>query len=482
MQDNSDNISQGRPLYVVTVAIAILFACQFLPWSKLTGGFVGDFNLFEDLSGPLDVKAHAVAPDVDLASEIAEAESEVTENVTAEEELPLHEICSRDTGLSESYVPAYVSKNDFLQPRVDGEMVIEDYSPDGTALDRFRAALGRAGERCVRIAVIGDSYIEGDLLCQDIRKELRKSYGGGGVGYVALHSDFPGFRRSVIQSDNGWENHDIRTSGEAGTKTLSGVVSKSVPGATATFRGPASPENLKKWSRTLFVYTSPADGNVDIETAAGKQQFAVSACAEPSVLEVCGTTDFVTLTTDIDGLVSYGLWLENRSGITVDCMSIRGYSGLKHRAMSQEIASVMNSYVGYDLIIVEYGTNALSEEQTDYTSYSNVMCKSVNRIRQCHPEADILILGVGDRGIKKGSDIVSMPTVSAMTASQRLTAQKCGVAFWDMREAMGGDGAIIDWRKRGLVNSDYIHINAKGGAELGSMFVKSLLKATETDE
>lgn len=447
----------------------------------MTGGFVSDFNLFEDLSGPLDVKGRATGGDIDLAQEIAEAESEEL-NVTAEEEPPVREIESPAAEESESYVPNYVNSNNFLSPRVDGEMVIEDYSPDGTALARFKAALGRAASENVRIAVIGDSYIEGDLLCQDIRRKLRAVYGGSGVGYVALHSDFPGFRRSVVQSDKGWTNHDIRTSRATAVKTLSGVVSTSEPGATVTFKGASSPENLKSWDRSTFIYSSPVAGNVEIKTSSGTQQFAVSATDTPQAIELDGHTDFITLSTDIDSLVSYGLWLEGTNGITVDCMSIRGYSGLKHRSLSPEISSAMNVHVDYDLIIVEYGTNAVSEEQTDYTSYSNVMCKSISRIRQCYPGADILILGVGDRGIKQGSEVVSMPAIKSMTAAQRLTAQKCGVAFWDTREAMGGDGSIVDWRKRGLVNGDYIHINGKGGAELADMFVRSLLKAVGANE
>lgn len=481
MQNDSNNISQGRPLFVVSVAIILLLACQFLPWSDMTGGFVSDFNLFEDLAEPLDVKEHATNTGVDLAREIAEAESEETD-VTAEEELPVHEIEAPVVEEAESYTPAYVTDNRFLSPRVDGEMVIEDYSPDGTALDRFKAALGRASSENVRIAVIGDSYIEGDLLCQDIRKKLRAVFGGAGVGYVALHSDFPGFRRSVVQSDNGWTNHDIRTSKATAVKTLSGVISTSEPGATVTFKGASSPADLKTWQRSTFIYSSPAAGNVEIRTAAGTQQFAVEPSDRPQAIEVDGSTDFITLSTDVDSLVSYGLWLEGACGITVDCMSIRGYSGLRHRSMSQDIAAAMNPYVDYDLVIVEYGTNAVSEEQTDYTSYSNVMCKAISRIRQCHPGADIIILGVGDRGIKQGSEIVSMPAIKSMTAAQRLTAQKCGVAFWDTYEAMGGEGSIVDWRKRGLVNGDYIHINGKGGAELAGMFVGSLLKAVGVNE
>ena len=39
-----------------------------------------------------------------------------------------------------------------------------------------------------------------------------------------------------------------------------------------------------------------------------------------------------------------------------------------------------------------------------------------------------------------------------------------------------GATVIVDGRDRGLVNADYIHLSHKGGAELASIFVKSLFK------
>ena len=66
----------------------------------------------------------------------------------------------------------------------------------------------------VRIAVVGDSYIEGDIFTQDLREKLQSRFGGSGVGYVSMHTDFPGFRRSVHQGGSGWNAHKH---GEKGT-------------------------------------------------------------------------------------------------------------------------------------------------------------------------------------------------------------------------------------------------------------------------
>ena len=40
------------------------------------------------------------------------------------------------------------------------------------------------------MAVVGDSYIEGDIFTQDPRELFQDAYGGEGVGCVNMHSDF----------------------------------------------------------------------------------------------------------------------------------------------------------------------------------------------------------------------------------------------------------------------------------------------------
>lgn len=64
-----------------------------------------------------------------------------------------------------------------------------------------------------------------------------------------------------------------------------------------------------------------------------------------------------------------------------------------------------------------------------------------------------------------------------MIQTQRETAHKCRIHFWDTRAAMGGEDAVVDWRSRKLLNADYIHLNHAGGAELAKLFDSALQKA-----
>ena len=46
------------------------------------------------------------------------------------------------------------------------------------------------------------------------------------------------------------------------------------------------------------------------------------------------------------------------------------------------------------------------------------------------------------------------------------SARKAGCLFYDTRESMGGNDAIVDWVRQGLANKDYIHLTHKGGKKL----------------
>ncbi len=462
---SSDNV-----LTVPVLSLGLLLLLSFVPWSDISNQRINDFSLFEDLmTEKIAVKT------TELIDPLLE---EAMQEVTADKELPIVDLQQSEPPVVNEQINhvAPVEQTDVRYvavEKIDGVQPIEDFSADGCGLARFSGALANSDGRLVRIAVIGDSYIEGDILTQDIRRLLQSEYGGRGVGYMSMHSDFPGFRRSVVQSDAGWKVVDMRSGARDSIKTIAGEYCESTVGSKTSFTG-AKGENVKSWSRSRLLFISPSDGVISITTASGPEDYEIEASQSLQALCVEGETSQMTIKTEIEGLKVLGAWMDDAVGISVDCMSLRGNSGVTHRQISVPLAGSMSEYVDYDLIVVEYGMNALSSEQSDYSSYSLVMSKVIARLKACYPNADILMLGVGDRGQKTGADVTSLPTVGAMTAAQRDCARKEGILFWDVRGAMGGENAIVDWRRKGLVNADYIHLNHKGGAVLAEQFVKSL--------
>ena len=160
-------------------------------------------------------------------------------------------------------------------------------------------------------------------------------------------------------------------------------------------------------------------------------------------------------------------------------MSLRGYSGITHNKINTDISRQVAEFVDYDLIIIEYGLNVLSGKNKKYDFYANYMVKVVNQIRNCHPNADILVIGCGDRGIKRGGSVQSMPTAPYLIDAQREVARRSQSFFWDTREAMGGEGAVVDWCSNSEINKDYIHLSFKGGERLANLLVNALNEAVK---
>lgn len=462
--ETNDNHNSRSIFTVLATALAALVLLSLLPWGRATDHVLKDFNLVGDImrGGDTTFVSHDQL-DPDLAALAAE---------------PLSMSAATDTTVAQPQTTAL--PDDFRAPAAsDGTVLIEDYTPGHDGLRRVAAGLAAASRGLYRIAVLGDSYIEGDILTQDIRSQLQTAYGGSGVGYMAAYSELPGFRRSVKQSGTGWTGREIRKMKPGDFRTLSGQYFTAKAGASARYKGTSKVANAATWDRSTILFIAPAGGTV---TLRGGEGTADEVCrVEPSTTVQALTLDKpageFAFSTDIDGLAVLGVWLESTHGVQVDNMSLRGNSGISHRNLNMDVISGMRRHIDYNLIILEFGINALASNQTDYTAYANAMQQTVNTVKRAYPDATVMLLGIGDRGQKRGTEIGSMPTAAAMVKAQRDVARATGVLFWDMRAAMGGDGAVVDWNGRGLVNADYIHLNHKGGKALADIFVNSLNKS-----
>lgn len=478
---------KGKPWLIIFTAIVIVAAVSQLPLSRISGGKLNDFNLLSDIFPENDTATVATDNNLLVDKELIEAIKEETVTTPQPASRQRHDdippaTTARDTvdAAEERPLPEAIS------PRHNGIVVMEDYSPDGNGLARIKAALEASGERLARIAIVGDSYIEGDIFTQNVREHLQDRYGGGGVGYVNMYSEFPGFRRSVRQSGSGWTTYNASTKGRRGAYlSLSeqySVKSQDAAAAKATYKGVNKYNNLGSWGVSRFLFVSPQSCFIRTKSTDDEWEIhEITGSPEAQCIEVSGATPAFSVSLTDPNVTALGVWLDEHCGVSVDCMSSRGFSGVTLSKVSETLSSEMRRYVDYDLIVLEFGINAMSASQRDYSAYSNIMVKVIGHMRRCYPDADILLMGVGDRGQKTGSEVRSMPVAAAMVEAQRNAARKAGCVFWDTREAMGGEGAIIKWASQQppLANKDYVHLSHSGGARLADEFIKSFFNAIE---
>ncbi len=177
--------------------------------------------------------------------------------------------------------------------------------------------------------------------------------------------------------------------------------------------------------------------------------------------------------------------MDPESGIVVDNFSTRGSSGQQLGNIPMKILRDYNRLRPYDLIVLQYGLNVAFEGGVNYSYYKNPMIKVVEYLRKAFPQASILIVGVGDREHRdEDGNLRTMPGVKNLIRYQQALAAETHTAFWNMYEAMGGEGSIVDMvnSKPSMANYDYTHINFRGGKHLAGILFETLMYGMEQYE
>lgn len=371
-----------------------------------------------------------------------------------------------------------------------GMTCVEDYS-DSTlrGMTSFYRALDelKTHPRPVRIAYFGDSFIEADILTADLREMLQKRYGGCGVGFVTITSMTSGFRPTVRHNFGGWQSHSVMDSVffDRSKQGVSGHYFIPNSGAYVELRGQkAYASNLDTCQRaSIFFYNR---GEVSLSVSVNRGEAATKTFQPIDDLQemsVEGNIGSVRWTVErADSTLFYGLAMDGASGIAVDNFSLRGSSGLSLRSVPVWMMREFNEQRPYDLIILQFGLNVATERGRNYDKYIAGMQTTLQHLKGAFPQAGILVVSVGDRDYKtEDGDLRTMPGIKNLVRYQQNLAADEAVAFWNMFEAMGGEGSMAEMvhAKPSLGNYDYTHINFRGGKHLAGLLYEALIYGKE---
>lgn len=359
---------------------------------------------------------------------------------------------------------------------------IEDYSVGHIGLKRFFAALRESRQRPVRIAFLGDSFIEGDIVVADFRSGLQEQFGGRGVGFVPVTSVAAQFRPTVEQRTDGWTTWSILTD-HRHRYTLSGMTfqpkkEKPTLYIKATNRYP----ELDSVSSLKFLYEQNVHTRMTL-VCNGTRDTIREELPPTSVITQYERTGIFTEASfsfaDTAGFRALGVALEDHSGVSVDNYSLRGNSGMNLARLDSARCSELSAIRPYDLIILQYGLNVVSDSVLQYGWYTKRMEEVVRHVRSCFPEADVLMLSVSDRSRQVDGRFETMPAVLALLHAQRQTARRAGVAFWNVFGAMGGENSMVRFVENNWASKDYTHLSFKGGKEVASALLNAILLEKE---
>ncbi len=352
-----------------------------------------------------------------------------------------------------------------------------------SAMDRlYRKML--SGDSLVRVAVLGDSFIEADIVTCDLREALQNQYGGCGVGFAPADSPLTKYRRTIGTSSRGWNSYNVmqhRTTPEphGSNYSVSGWVSAASNGAATTWTTKSTRANIDSCQCVRIHFRSPNDSQVEvIINGTERRTFEIEGAASLRQIEVMHPAIRKVTMQVLSGAASftaYGAHFDGESGVTLDNDSVRSNNGQAMFWTSAAINSQVDKHIGgYDLVILQYGLNIMQSGVNNYTRYAAQVEKMIQYVKQCYPTAAVLVMGVSDRSMKINGSYKPMLEAERLIEYQREAAQAQHVNFWSTLDAMRAMGGMSYFVANNWAAKDFTHINFKGGEKIAYALVDAL--------
>ncbi len=371
-------------------------------------------------------------------------------------------------------------------------MPIEDYSwnksrPDlyvGHGMAYFYEALDKILylNRPVRVAYFGDSFIEGDIITQDLRAMLQSRFGGSGVGFVDIASPTAEFRVSVRTISRGWVSFAVADKARFDTSRQGINERYFVPHGNGQVilegNGAMKAMHQDAWDVTTLYFRVPNRVVVTGQLDNGIfQTFSVSGSSAVQQIQMIGRAGKASWSVPDSAGDFFGVALESHQGITVDNFSMRGNNGMTLAKVPTNTLAQFAGIRPYDLIVLQFGLNVADNRQNDYSGYEKEMEAVIRKLAKVFQKASILIVGVSDRGERKNGNIITMEGIKTLGRYQQQMAFKTGCAFWNLYQGMGGLGSIVKMAdaKPAMANKDYTHINSRGGQFIARRLFDALM-------
>ncbi len=349
--------------------------------------------------------------------------------------------------------------------------------------DQVLAHLRGELKRPVRIGFYGDSNLTLDFLSGELRRVLQKIYGDGGHGYVAVGRPWRWYQHIDVSHDafGNWRLYCPTTLREPKHVYGSAGIAAATRSPGAYARYATAPEGSPvgtQMSRFGVYYLGREKPSEFAIVADGKEIERVTAegpsevrLAEVSLPDGPHRVDVVAKSTR--ELKLFGVVMERERGIVVDSLGIGGVGYYALAELEPKTAEQMLRSRSYDLVIFLLGTNLFRAGDNP---------KALKQILEVHrranPRVAVLVMSPPDQVANAGAS-QSRPAIVKVSRALAAAAAEEQVAFWDFREAMGGEASMARFSRHGLAGGDLYHFTEKGAAFMGSRIAHVLSRELE---
>lgn len=136
--------------------------------------------------------------------------------------------------------------------------------------------------------------------------------------------------------------------------------------------------------------------------------------------------------------------------------------------------------LGVKMVILQFGGNSLPgmTSKSSADAYGKKIYDEIKFLKSVDPNLIVFMIGPADMSVKVGGTLQTHQQLENVRDALKKATLDAGGVFWDMYEAMGGKGSMINWvkSKPALGSPDYIHFSQKGAEKISTIFYQSLMK------
>ncbi len=350
----------------------------------------------------------------------------------------------------------------------------------------------------IRIMHYGDSQIEGDRMTAFIRNKMQKQFGGSGPGLLSAVQPYD-FQYSIKQTNTGdWHRYTLygdrdttithhrygalasfsqftphdKTIDKNDTNKINASISfEEAVQSYASVRDFTQCRIFWGYNKTPVYYEAIVEGELfDADVMAPNSSFNIVKWKFDEPVK--------NITLNFSGVHSpefYGIALDNKKGVAVDNIALRGSSGLIFSKIEKDQLKTMYKELNVKLIILQFGGNVVP--YLNKSTYKRYFSNQLNELKTIVPNVPIIVIGVSDMSEKDKQRYVTRSNLENIRDALKEATFEAGHMYWDMYEAMGGKNSMPSWvfAKPALASTDFVHFNYRGARIIAEMFYNALI-------
>lgn len=362
--------------------------------------------------------------------------------------------------------------------------------PSGKALDAFYTQLTKSKKKeanaITRVMHFGDSMVVSDYVSGTMRRRMQTEFGDAGHGFILTANPWEYYFHNdlVHGASEGWSSS--RVVGPLNRDNmygLGGATFTGAPGATAWFGTSVSSTYGRKVGRfEVYYLETEAGGDVDAKADGKTERFSTKGAAgvKKSAVKSIPVTDGeqkLTLRVVSGSPRIFGVALErDNAGVVYDAIGLSGARAQLWNQIDQPHFAEQLGLRKPNLVILHFGTNESETGIGTAEAYEKEVRTLVEKVKSAAPNTSVLILAPLDRAEKDDKGTMrTKPIIKKIVQSQKNVAAATGSAFFNTFDAMGGEGTMAIWVRKGLAGSDLTHPSAQGAEIIGDLLFKALM-------